>query len=173
MISMPNTSYQKSNFRQGIKIASDYDLSPQYAVNARRRYLTDELELLDLEIAFYNDYEGELDSEYFAITQMSLLGEDRAKTMRELRSIKNMSTTKPGLTDDMIDEAMRYPVDKLIEFTRGKAVAFCHQDKNPSMYHGTRLNIAVCPVCDKKFNPIKILMERDGIDFKSAVKQLT
>jgi hypothetical protein len=77
-----------------------------------------------------------------------------------------------AITDDMIAQAKAYPVETLVEFTRGKTKAFCHPDKNPSAFHGTRTNRIVCPVCDKKFGPIDILMERDGMTFIEAVKQL-
>jgi hypothetical protein len=169
---MQNLDYQKSNFRQGAKIAEEFELTTQYAMNARRRYLTDELELLDLEMAFYEDYQGNLESEYFALFSISDLGIKRAKVKMELRSIKNVTINKPGITDEMIQTARDYPITQLIEFTRGKAIAFCHEDRNPSMYHQTRLNRACCPVCDKSFDPISVLVERDGMTFKSAIHQL-
>jgi len=170
---MQNLGYQKSNFRQGIKIAEEFGLSIQYSINARRRFLVDELELLDLEIAFYDDYEGTPDNEYFSLCQYSFLSEKRAKVKQELRAIKNVTIRKPGLTDEMIEQARNYPVDKLIEFTRGTAIAFCHDDKRPSMFYGTRTNTAQCPVCCKSFDSISILMERDGMPFKEAVTNLS
>jgi len=146
---------------------------PQYAVNARRRFLTDELELLDLESAFCRDYEGDVDNEYFFLRQHSFLEEKRAKVMQELRAIKNMTIHTPGITDEMIESARQYPVDQLVEFIKGKATAFCHNDRKPSMYHATRLNRCNCPVCGKSFDPIGVLVERDGVSFKDAVKQLS
>lgn len=165
-------AYHKPNVRQGIKIAEDYDLTPQYAVNARRRYLTEQLELLDLEIAFYDDYQGNIESEYFAVYNMSDLGEQRAKVKQELRSMKNVTVHKPGITDEMIQRARDYPVNKLIDFSRGNVKAFCHDDSRPSMFHGSRTNTAQCPVCCLSFDSIEILIKRDGMTFKSAVKQL-
>lgn len=102
------------------------------------------------------------------------LEEDGRKLVAVQDAIKNLSTTVAdnGITDEMIARAKSFPVDKLIDFTRGKCHAFCHEDKNPSMFHGTRLNLAVCPVCDKKFDPIAILMQRDGMSFIAAVKEL-
>lgn len=170
---METSAYTKANFRQGAEIAKDFDLTVQYAMNARRRYLNEELELIDLEIAFYDDYEGESASEYFALCQYSELCIQRNEIKRELRAIKNVTITTPGITDEMIEQARAYPVANLIEFTRGKCVAFCHEDKNPSMYHATRINKANCPVCNESFDSIAVLMKRDGMDFKSAVKSLT
>lgn len=79
---------------------------------------------------------------------------------------------KGTVTDDMIEAASNYPVERLVELVRGKTKAWCHEDKNPSAYHGTRTNTIVCPVCDKKFNAIQILMIRDGKTFFDAVKEL-
>ncbi len=167
-----NTGYQKPNIYQGLKIGKEMNLTPQYVCNARRRYLTDELELLDLEIAFYDDYEGDVASEYFSLCQYSELTLKRAKVEQELRTIKQVTFKKPGLTDEMIDRAREYPVGQLIDFSRGNVKAFCHDDNNPSMFHGTRTNTVQCPVCCKSFDAISILMERDGLDFKSAVTNL-
>ena len=169
---MQNSGYQKGNFRQGIAIAEDFDLSIQYVVNARRRFLLDEIELLDLEIAFYQDYQGELDSEYFALYCLSDVCLQRAKYMSELRSIKNVNKPSNRITDADIERARDYPVNQLIEFTRGKAIAFCHEDRNPSMFYGSRTNTAQCPVCGKSFDAIAVLMDRDGYSFVDAVKSL-
>ena len=45
-------------------------------------------------------------------------------------------------------------------------------DKNPSAYHGTKTNRLVCPVCNKTWSALDILMQRDGINFKDAVLML-
>ena len=87
---------------------------------------------------------------------------DRALTKLDSREI----------TDDQIATARAYPIDRLIKFHRGKATAPCHEDRNPSMYHGTRKNVAVCPVCDKKWGPIDWLMEIEGKTFVEAVREL-
>ena len=173
MIYMENTGYQKGNFRQGIKVAEEFNLTAQYAVNARRRFLVDELELLDLEVAFYDDYEGSDIDNHFSFLQYSELTLKRTKAKQELRAIKNVTIHKPGITDEMIERARNYPVEKLIEFKHGKAIAFCHEDKNPSMFHGTRTNTAQCPVCAKSFDAIAILTDRDGMSFKEAVTTLS
>ena len=81
-------------------------------------------------------------------------------------------TTKSWITDEMIEQARSYPIDKLIEFIRGKAKAFCHEDKNPSAYFATRKNRLNCPVCDRSFSPIDVLIHRDGYVWKDAVQHL-
>jgi hypothetical protein len=165
-------SWHVTNVRQSMDVAEGFGLGKQYAINARRRFLTENLEELDDAIESFGDYEGNLASEHFALVQFSDLGIELAKTKGELGRLKNITVTKPDITEDMIETARRHPITSLIEFKRGKAVAFCHADRNPSMFHATRLNLAICPVCDKKFNPIDVLIERDGYSFKSAVKEL-
>lgn len=77
------------------------------------------------------------------------------------------------ITDEMIESARNYPIANLIHFNRNKvSTAWCHPDKRPSLVHLTRINRVWCPVCDQKFDPIKVLMTRDGYAFKDAVLRL-
>lgn len=77
-----------------------------------------------------------------------------------------------GVTDEMIDAARNHPITNLIDFSRGNAVAFCHEDKRPSMFHAKRIGKAACPVCNKYFNAVDVLIERDGYSFIDAVRAL-
>lgn len=79
---------------------------------------------------------------------------------------------KNGITDSMIEDARQSDVREVVDFRRGKAVAWCHEDKNPSLYYANRINRAVCPVCDKKFSALDVLIERDGMSFIDAVRSL-
>jgi len=77
------------------------------------------------------------------------------------------------VTEEMIAEAKEVLITEVVQFNRyGKAIAWCHDDNRPSLFHGDKRNIAVCPVCDKKFNAIDVLMERDGYTFLDAVRSL-
>lgn len=84
------------------------------------------------------------------------------------------STSYTQLTQQDIDFARDYPVDKLIRFTRGKAkcISGTHDDKNPSMFHGTRMNRAVCPACNSSWSPIDIVMKQQGLGWHDAVRSL-
>ena len=55
MISMENTGYRKANINHGVTKAREFGLDLLFATNARRRFLMDELELLELEIAYYDE----------------------------------------------------------------------------------------------------------------------
>ena len=141
-------------------------------VNARRRKLTEELELINAEISFYRDYDGEAAEEYFSLIQWSKLAEQRARIYLELARIKRITKPQRGLTDADIEAARSVPITRVVEFGRGKSKCFNHADKNPSMYHGTRSNRAVCPVCGKSWSAIDVLIDRDGMTFIEAVRYL-
>lgn len=113
-----------------------------------------------------DDDEKEIMAEYAIRVIVEL---NRVK--RQLKFI-SMPSIRGEITPDMVEHAKAYPVNRLVMFTKGRAKAWCHDDRNPSMYHGTRKNVACCPVCGKTFNPISILMERDGMTFPDAVRNL-
>lgn len=100
---------------------------------------------------------------------------DAAVDVQRLVAFAKRYSVKPignKITDDMIEQAKEYPVTGLVEFVRGKALAFCHDDHSPSAYHGSRVNRLMCPVCDKSFSSIDILIHRDGMSFPDAVRFL-
>jgi hypothetical protein len=93
----------------------------------------------------------------------------------ELKHLRQSLIEKPhtnGVTDEQIEQANLYPIDRLIEFKHGKTHCPFHDDKSPSMFHATRKNIACCPVCDAGWGPIRLTMDRDGMTFIQAVKHL-
>jgi len=99
--------------------------------------------------------------------------EEKHGILKELKTIKDMvKVPVDAITDDMIEQARGYPVENLFELVRGKVQCFKHQDRHPSMYHGSRTNKMVCPVCNETWDAIAVLMERDGYLFRDAVKSL-
>ena len=76
------------------------------------------------------------------------------------------------VTPEMIERARGVPVTRLLEFKHGRATAFCHEDKRPSLYVGSRLNIVCCPVCAKTFDAIAVHRALTGVGFKDAVLAL-
>lgn len=77
------------------------------------------------------------------------------------------------ITEDMIARAREYPIESLIDFQRGVSYAFCHDDRRPSLSLYRPKNNCRCFVCNKSFNPIDVLMIRDGMSFADAVRSLT
>jgi len=102
------------------------------------------------------------------IEEITELG--RRLKQRKRKPLTSVKTVE--ITPDMIQDAKNVPIESLVEFKNGQALAWCHPDKKPSLFHGTRRNIAVCPVCDEKFDTIKVLMSRDGYSFVDAVRSL-
>lgn len=81
--------------------------------------------------------------------------------------------TPEQITDDMIERARNYPIERLVDFDRtGKSIAFCHADKTPSLSWWKKGNKATCFPCNKRFDTISLLMERDNFTFAEAVKRL-
>ena len=88
------------------------------------------------------------------------------------KPVEKKDSTYTSITDYDIEQANNFPIDHLILFVNGKAYAWCHDDKTPSLVHWKKENRARCFVCDKTYRPIDVLMERDSLSFVQAVKRL-
>lgn len=80
---------------------------------------------------------------------------------------------KGRLTRDMIEMAKKYPINQIIEVNKN-GFAFCpfHEDKkHPNFY--TKNNWGFCFACGWSGDTIKLVMEKDKIDFAEAVRKLT
>jgi hypothetical protein len=142
--------------------ANDFDVPPRIALKMRIRFLYDKL----LEYTDYLDGSIEKPDMYYEDIINELIA--HTKALAALRK----STGKDDITDEMISRAREHPIDSLIEFIGGKSLAWCHEDKTPSLTHYKKGNIATCFVCNKHFNPIDVLIERDKMSFISAVRYL-
>jgi DNA primase len=87
-------------------------------------------------------------------------------------SMMDKGATMKGITEDQIQSARDYPIEQVVEFHRGVALAFCHADTRPSLTWYKAGNRATCFPCGKSFNALDVLIERDGFNFIDAVKQL-
>ena len=146
------------------RMASEMGIDPIVALRMRYRYLHRRLQVMK---ALYLEC-GDIDP-YFWWWM------DAANELLELVAYAKRYKSKPkglGITDDMVLAAREYPITQLVEFIRGKAQAFCHDDRNPSAFHGSRNNSLVCPVCDKQFSSLDVLILRDGMSFPDAVRYL-
>lgn len=146
------------------RMAKQMDIDPVEALRMRYRYLKSRL--LDAKADYLRLQEID---PYFWWWM------DAANDLNRLVQFAKKFKVKPAgnsITDEMVETAKEYPVTSLVEFVRGKSLAFCHDDHNPSAYYGSRVNRLMCPVCDKSFGPIDILMIRDGMSFPDAVRYL-
>jgi hypothetical protein len=99
---------------------------------------------------------------------------DNLKKLKRLqgRVIAVNKEIRGDITDEMIQAARDYPFEELINFVRGKAQCFNHEDKDPSMQYYKNTNTAFCFSCNKVFNPIDFMMIKEGMTFKEAVIRL-
>lgn len=95
------------------------------------------------------------------------------KATNLLKLAQRIGDRKEDNWDERIELARQYPIEALVEFKREWALAFCHADRNPSLKLYKASNTCHCFACNKSFNPIDVLMERDGMSFKEAVEWLT
>lgn len=142
------------------KKAEEFEISYLSAVTMRIKYL---LDILPQSIAWVECGTNDL-PEYMPFEII-----DQIHALK-----KSLKRPKTSLTDEMIEHARTIPIDRIIEFTRGKTrcLNHDHEDSNPSAYHGTRSNRLVCPVCDTKHDTITIQMQLTGQNFKEAVIDL-
>ena len=148
-----------SNGREVLRAADKMQKNKLAAAKIRIRYLLESIE----------DY-GETDVEHY--WELEALDEIIYLLRNAVFEIKAPIQSRMQVTEEMIEQARMYPITNLVEFNNGKCIAWCHDDKKPSMFHGWRKNLAICPVCDKKFGPIDVLIKRDGYKFYDAVREL-
>ena len=83
---------------------------------------------------------------------------------------KSKQDNRDRLSPDMIERARHYPYDELLPMKRGMAVCPFHADKSPSF--SVKNNYGHCFGCHWSGDPIKFVMEQEGIPFMDAVKRL-
>ena len=136
------------------KHADMFDISVRAAIKMKLRYA---VEAADIWADVFEPY-------YWRWIDIIIKLRDMEKRLKQ--------PMKNTITDEMIEQAREYPITELIEFTRGKALAFCHEDKTPSLSYHKAANRAHCFPCNKSFDAIGVLMERDKMSFTSAVRYL-
>ena len=156
-----------------IEAAKAMGIPRQDAVNARLRFVVGRMDEIDAKLlALEPWFKGGGVNAAFVEPEVCDLLIEKCRLYLEHGYTKTRMTKRPAITDDMIDKAREYPVTQLVEFRHGKALAWCHQDSRPSLCHMTRINKAWCPVCNRYFSAIDVVMTRDGLSFLDAVRSL-
>lgn len=141
--------------------AKEFGITRRAAVTMRRRYLEPYLGLMvlagdEVSLLWAKEIKEELDY---------LIAHEAGEFVQERKT--------ESITDDMVERARNVPVTSLLQFGRnGRAAAWCHEDRRPSLYLMSRTGRAACPVCNKSFDAIAILVERDNYSFTDAVRIL-
>ena len=131
------------------------------AVRMRVRYLLQEIDMCS-QINYNKD-----------VIDM-IIDDDYDEIFYLFNKIKRTEVYTKNITDEDIERAKEYPIENLVEFdSRGKAIAWCHDDKNASMSLWKGKNRVRCWACSVSYNPIDILMDREGLSFIEAVKRLS
>ena len=145
------------------KAAEDFGVTLDSAIRMRIRYLQSLL-------AAWNAYIDEQTDEIPESDVMAILGEMVA--IRKYQDMMKSGVVLKGITDEQIQAAKTTPIENLIEFQKGAAIAWCHADRHPSLSWDKKRNRAKCWPCDKSFDSIQVCVDRDGMTFIEAVRFL-
>ena len=141
--------------------ARENEIDRVAAVRMRVRYLLQEIEVCE-------------QANYDEDIMNMVIQDDYDEIYYLFGKIKRTEVYTENITDEDIERAKEHPIENLIELdSRGKAIAWCHDDKNASMTLWKGKNRVRCWACSKTYNPIDILVERDGLTFIEAVKRLS
>jgi hypothetical protein len=94
------------------------------------------------------------------------------KRVQKLGEAAKMPVKKGDITDEMVEIARNTPIKSLFSDEKDWVLAWCHADKTPSVHVNSVKNVCFCNPCGKSFDPIAVLMSRDGMRFTDAVKYL-
>lgn len=92
----------------------------------------------------------------------------RAVLFGEPETVKKIE--KDLITHDMIERAKEYPLENLIDASRGFALCPFHDDSKPSLY--IKNNFAHCFSCGKTADTIDIYRKQHAVSFPEAVRAL-
>lgn len=109
----------------------------------------------------------DIEKQIRAIDHQLLVLKDIGKEPEEIKAKEKTVQ----INEAMIERARAYPLEKLVEINRQRFTrCFAHNDTKPSAY--CKKNFIHCFVCQKSWDTIAVLRERDGMTFKQAVMQL-
>jgi hypothetical protein len=146
------------------KSAADMGVPLSYAIGARRNYLWKELDRwIDADV-------DHVTWDVLCVPRIWAIIGDLIKLQKDWYW-KNKPVRTGQVTDAMKEQARAVPVTSLLDIIQGKALCLWHDDKRPSMAIG-KSGKAVCYVCNKHFDPIDIVMKRDGKTYHEAIRRL-
>lgn len=155
--------------------ANIFGVDLQWAINARLRYLRSE-------IAWMTHRIGELDRMVLCEldwVHLQLLGgvikdveKKRYGLKCQINYLKYDTPPTSGISGYHIERARSYPMEELLGVESGRRI-LCpfHDDHHPSA--SIKNNKLRCFVCNKTWNPIDYVMEKNGLSFPDAVRRLS
>ncbi len=154
------------------------EADPEFRKQSRLAYLKDCMtDTLSEAWEFLDRYDDDKRRE--KMLEMLLDGEkvvelinEVVKLQGEIIALKNGDNEKHGISDDDIERARQHPFENLIEFKRNMARCPFHEDRDPSMHLYREQNRVHCFSCNRSWDTIQFLRERDGLTFREAIKIL-
>lgn len=155
----------EKKWRTDVKSEMREWLESDEMVSARQAY---DDERIDREIAEMNDLK-EKTAYYIYHTKDE---KKQAELLAELREKKkHIEILTDGVTSLDIERAVEYPIERIVEVTRGMALCVEHDDKKPSM--NCRNNFAYCHSCGFTGNSIVVYRKVHNVGFREAVNFLS
>lgn len=157
---------------------NDPGFSLPWKIQSRTQYLKDRVtgEIVEtwLDLDLHRDYirRNRLVEQLFIRERIGTRLRKIIRYQGEMIYLRRLLKGKtPDITPDMIERARQFPFDQLYEFKRNRARCPFHEDRTPSLsLHNNR---ATCfGACSKTWDTISFVMEREGLEFRDAVRQL-
>jgi hypothetical protein len=96
------------------------------------------------------------------------------KLLKELYWRERLSVSGVGgtITRNDIHMARTFDFSRLISFSNNQCLCPFHNDTRPSMVYNVHRNKVRCYSCDKTWDTIQFVMDKEGLTFPKAVKRL-
>lgn len=150
-------------FRQIVASAKLMEVGVDYAVSRRHAFLAEELK-------FWRGARTDKITSYVlafpAVQQIAAEIEQLKKDYWRY----NQPVKDGGITDEMVETAKAFPVDQLVDLTRGRAPCIKHGGTGLNM--SRKNNWLKCFKCGWKGDSIEVVMLLEGLNFHSAVNRL-
>jgi DNA primase len=150
----------------------------EFQAKARIEYCKDCMADLIIEVwGLMNRYEENF--KRARVIERLLIGEKLQELVKEIIKLqdetiflKHPEKGKNSITPEMIERAKEYPFTELIKFNNNQTLCPFHDDKDPSMHFYTDSNTVYCFSCNKSWDTIGFIIERDGLSFMETVRRL-
>lgn len=146
------------------------------ALKHRLRYIREKIDGYKKYVAVLEEHASQCNDNTASFIEHSIKTTklDIKRLQREHGRLVTPKSSIQGITDDDIQAARDYPIPQLIELNKNnRCKAFCHESDTESMSYNPKTNRLKCFVCDKSFSALDILIEKDGMKFIDAVKELS
>lgn len=144
----------------------------EFSKKARKRYLISQLRSATAEFEQNRERYVELVRSGQEAQNCVVLAEKLARRINGYKTALDIHdgkiSAKYAITDEMIEAAREYPIEKLVEIGHnGRSRCVFHQGEGFNM--DIRKNYAYCYVCGDSGDAIKVYMALHGVGFKEAV----